>query len=197
MPWKLPRAAAMLSLAALATGCSSTLVTLTKRSGIEQELLVRSLERAVSQLDVDRLAGKRVALELFALTEDQAFAQHFVAALMEARGVDVVPEAGTADLRLRIFASVLGVDRGETMVGIPTFTAPLVGVPVPEIALFKWVRNRGRSEVQVFAYDARNDRLIDAIPAGVGQAKFDEFTLLLTISFTNSDLDEPAAPTGG
>ena len=87
---------------------------------------------------------------------------------------------------------MLGVDRGETLVGIPALLAPVVNLPTPEIALFKWVRDRGHSQVQIFASDARSGRFLDVAPAGVGRAKYDEFTILLMISFTVDDLDAPA-----
>lgn len=177
-------------------GCTSTRVTQTGRSGIEQQLLVRSLERAVARLDLDRFAGRRVALDLFALTPDQPFAKEFVTSWLEARGAHVVREGKEADLRLKMFASVLGVDYGETLVGVPAFVAPVVAFPIPEIALFKWVRNRGNSEVQIFAYDARTDRLLDVSPAAVGKAKYDEFTILIVFGFGHNDLDERLEPTG-
>ena len=104
----------------------------------------------------------------------------------------IVPDKAPADLRLKIFASVLGVDRGETLVGIPALLAPVANLPTPEIALFEWVRDRGHSEVQIFASDARSGRFLDVAPAGVGRAKYDEFTILLMISFTVDDLDAPA-----
>src|SRR5262249_17021419 len=32
---------------------------------------------------------------------------------------------------------------------LPAFQAPVVNVPVPELALFKWTRNRGQTELRV------------------------------------------------
>ncbi len=186
----------LVALALLIAGCSTTRVTQTARSGYEQRLLVRSLERAVSRLDLSRHAGKRVTLDLYALTPDQAFAKEFVASLLDARGVEVISDAKKADLRLKIFATVLGVDRDEVLLGIPALVAPVVAVPIPEIALFKWTRNRGHSEVEIFAYDPRTDRFVEATPAGVGRSKFDEYTILLVIHFSRDDLDEPPKPSG-
>ena len=187
--------ALMAMLLVLAAGCSARQVTLTDRSGIEQELLVRSLERAVAGLDVSRLTGRRVALELYALTKDQAFARQFVAARLERRGVDVTADTSQADLRLKVFATVLGVDRGETLLGIPALQVPVVAVPIPEIALFKWVRHRGAAEIQVYAYEPRTDRLVGDVPAALGRSKYDQFTVLLVIGFTVTDLDQRAEPT--
>lgn len=170
-------------------------VTLTARSGVEQELVVRSLERAVARLDVERLVGRKVALDLFALTADRAFAREFVTARLQRRGLHVVGDAARAEVRLKVFATVLGTDRGETLIGIPALQAPIVAIPIPEIALFKWVRQRGTAEIQLYAYDPATDQLLDGVPAARGRAKFDEFRLLLVIGFVVSDLDERAEPT--
>lgn len=183
-------------LAVLVAGCASTRVTQTKRSGTEQDLLVQSLERALAHLDLSRFTGKRVALKLYALTPDQGFATEFVTSRLEAKGVEVVPDAATADLRLKIFARVLAVDQGQSFVGIPALVVPVLGYPIPEIALFKWVRNRGHSEVEIFSYDPHTDRFLDATPLGVGRTKYDEFTILLFIGFTLDDLAKPPEPSG-
>jgi len=36
-----------------------------------------------------------------------------------------------------------------SLLGVPAFQAPVVNVPVPELALFKWTRNRGQTELRV------------------------------------------------
>lgn len=175
-----------------AAGCVTPReVTLTVRSGVEQELVVRSLERAIARLDVERLVGRRVVLDLFSLTADQAFAREFVTARLQRRGLAVIDNAAKAEVWLKVFATVLGTDRGETLIGIPALQAPVVAIPIPEIALFKWTRHRGLAEVQLYAYDPRTGQLVDGVPAARGRAKFDEFRLLLVIGFAVSDLDEP------
>jgi hypothetical protein len=178
-----------------ASGCATPRQpTVTQRSGVEQELLVRSLERAVAGLDVGRLFGRRIVLDLFALTGDQAFAREFVTTRLQRRGLDIITDLTQADLRLKVFATVLGVDRGETLIGVPALQAPIVSIPIPEIALFKWVRHRGLAELQLYAYDPRTDQLVEDVPAALGRAKYDEFKVLLVIAFVVSDVDERAEP---
>jgi hypothetical protein len=193
LPWHARRPVLTALLALLAVGCAANRVTLTPRSGIEQRLLTRSLERAVAQLDLHSFTGKRVALDLYTLSGDQFFAKEYVASLLEARKLEVVPESD-ADLRLKIFATVLGVDQGQTLFGVPAFVAPVVAFPIPEIALFKWIRNRGHTEIAIFAYDSRTTRLIQVTPSANGRAMFDEYTILLAISFTREDLEDPPRP---
>jgi hypothetical protein len=82
------------------------------------------------------------------------------------------------DLQLKVFATVLGTDRGETLIGLPSFQAPIVNVPFPEIALFKWSRNGARRSCEVFAFDGKTETLSISCPPGIGHAKSDDFTVL-------------------
>jgi hypothetical protein len=190
-----PRLALALLLAAGAlAGCSSVVVPAPQRSAVEQELLVRSLERAITKLDTAHMEGRRVALALYGLTKDEAFTREYLVARLRARGVNVVDGAGPVDLRVEAFASIVGVDQGDTLIGIPALQVPVLALPIPEIALFKWARSRGHSEIQLFAFDPQTGRLVERVPDATGRSRYDRFTVLLIIGFTWSDLDErPAA----
>jgi hypothetical protein len=146
------------ALCVLTSGCapySSQLVP-TQPSAATQQLVVRSLERALTQLDLTGFIGHRVAVDLFTQTANQtligtpqagsqAFVKEFVTAWLEAHGVWITPHP--VELKLKIAASVLGTDRGETFFGIKAFQIPVLAIPFPEISLFKWVRNRGLAEI--------------------------------------------------
>jgi hypothetical protein len=177
-----------LAFAVLLAGCSAARVTLTDRSGLEQQLLIRSLERASADLDVRPYAGRRVTLQMFGLTKDASFAREYLSARLEERGVHVVT-GHPADAHLKVFATVLAVDHAETLFGVPSLPVPVLAVPIPEIPLFKWVRNRGHVEIQVYAFDPITDRLVRRWPDANGRAKYDEFTVLLVISFSVTDVN--------
>jgi hypothetical protein len=189
--WGLRAAALLLGL--LTAACGAMTATRSGRSAVEQGLLVRSLERAVGALDTSKLVGQRVALELFGLTDDREFARQLLSTRLRARGVDLVDDPKAAQLRIRAFASILGVDQGDTLIGVPALQVPVVSLPVPEIALFKWMRSRGHTELQMFVFDPASDRFLERIPDGVGRSRYDRFTVLLVFGFTWSDLDEAPA----
>jgi hypothetical protein len=78
-----------------------------------------------------------VRIELDALTSDQTFAREFVRARLEARGIRVAG-GPDADVTLQVFAAALAVDTVvETLFGLPALQAPVLAVPIPEIALFQ------------------------------------------------------------
>jgi len=177
--------------AALVNGCSlSSRVSSTPRSSTEQRLLVTSLKRAVKQFDLGRFDGKRVSLDLAGLTADKDFAKSFVTSELQSAGASIVPDEKEAEVRFRVIASAIGVDQDETLLGIPAFAAPVVGVPVPEVALFKWVKNRGYTELEAYAFDGETGRFESRTPPRIGKAKYDLFTILVLVSFGYTDLDK-------
>jgi hypothetical protein len=193
------RIAALVTFAAIATGavsgCAMT-PTASSRSTIEQRLLSRSLERALAQIDVSLFQGKRVFVDLAALTADQTYARTYVAAELRQRGVLVVGDASESEVRIQVIAPGLGVDQGETLIGIPATTVPLLSVQVPEIALFKWVRHRGTTELKFYAYDSKDGHAFEVAPSALGQSRYSQFTILMILRFTRDDLNQnpPAAP---
>lgn len=183
---------AALSLFLLA-GCGSLADVLqpTQPPGVTQQLMIRSLERALGQLDLSRLQGPGVAVDVYSMVgnqTNQTFVKEFCTAWLQAHGVRTVPSS--PDLKVRIFASVLGTDMDSTLIGLPSFQAPVVNLPIPEIALFKWQRNRGQAEVRIYEFDAKTDAVVGSQVPGVGRAKYDNFTVLLFIHFTVADTEK-------
>lgn len=188
-PWR--AVVAVAAVLSLSTACTTVRITATTRSSVEQRLLVRSLERAAARLDNRTLAGRLVRIEVFGLTPDHVFARDFFRARLEARGLRVTAGAD-ADVILQVFATALAVDSADTLLGIPSMQVPVLAVPIPEIALFKWERSRGHAEVQVYTYDSTG-RLISRLPDALGEARYNRFTILIFVSFSVSDLADPPA----
>ena len=179
----------LVALCLLIGGCGfSVQAAATQPPAISQQLLIRSLERALSQLEVKRFADQEVTAEVFTHSGNQAFVKEFVVAWLGEQGVHVVP--GAAGLTLKVLAPVLGIDHAESLIGIPAFQLPIMNIPLPEIAFFKWVRNRGQAEVQIYAFDGKTNVFVDKSQPSVGRAKFDDFTVLLIINFTVTDVDK-------
>ena len=176
-------------LITLTVGCTSLRMTMTPRSIMEQQLIVLAIERAVSQLDTQKLTGKRVTMEFYGLAiDDLPFAREFVNVWLWKNGVKVVQNKEEADIRLKGFAKVLAVDQAETLFGTPQFS--LLGIPIPAIAIYRNLRNRGLAEIQIYAIDDKKEVLVDEIMEGIGKAKHDRFTVLFVFSWTSSDLDK-------
>jgi hypothetical protein len=174
-----------------AGGCAvSTQITNTPRSSIEQKLLVRALERALGGLDVQQFKGKTVSVEFYGLTPDKDFAREFFIAWLQSQRVRIAESPTPAQLRLKVFASVLAVDRGQSFVGAPSFTVPLVGFVVPEIPLFRDVKYMGQAEIKISTTNDETGEFVSESAPAVGRSNHDDYTVLIIVHFTHTDLEE-------
>jgi hypothetical protein len=175
-----------LSLYLCVAGCAvSTQITNTARSSIEQKLLVRALERSLNGLDASEFKGKSVAVEFYGLTPDKDFAREFFIAWLQKQRVRIPSNPTQAELRLKVFAT------GQSFVGSPPFTVPVVGLTVPEIPLFKDVGHRGHVEIKISATEAQTGEFVSEGAPAIGRASHDDYTILIIFHFTHTDLEEP------
>ena len=167
----------------------STQVGTTARSSIEQRLLVTSFERALATLDTHEFTGKTVTVDFFGLTADKDFAKELFTAWLQEQQVQVTTDPKQAQLHLKVFAPVLAVDQGDSFVGAPAFTVPVLGFVMPEISLFKNARHSGHAAVEIFAIDGDTGKFVDKTPPAIGETNYNDYTVLIVIHFTRSDME--------
>jgi hypothetical protein len=173
-------------------GCAAaTQITNSARSGIEQKLLVQALERSFNRIDPSLFRQRTVLVEFYGLTPDKDFARELFIAWLHRNGARTTALGREAELRLKVFASVLAVDRGHSFFGTPAFTVPLMGFAVPEIPVFRNVSHVGHAEVKISTTDGDSGDFIAESPGAVGKAHHNDYTLFIVIHFTRKDLDRP------
>src|SRR5207237_5363624 len=188
---KTPSRILILCLFVLLTGCAvSTQISTTQRSSIEERLLVRSLERALASLDTQEFKGKTVAVDFFALSPDKDFTKEFFTAWLQGQQVQIATDPKQAQLHLKVFAPVLAVDQGQSFVGAPSFTVPILGFVMPEIALFKNVRHSGHAEVEIYTIDQGTGKFIDKSAPAIGETQYDDYTIMIVVHFTRGDMEK-------
>jgi hypothetical protein len=148
-------------------------------------------------LNIEELKGKTATVDFYGLSSDTDFAKEYFTAWLQSQHVQIAADPKQAQLRLKVFAPVLAVDQGQSFLGAPAFTVPIIGVGVPEISVFKDVRHSGHAELQVYVMDADNGKFIDKSPTATGSAHYDDYTILLVINFSRSDMAEPEEPQPG
>jgi hypothetical protein len=151
---------------------------------------VRSFERALATLDTREFQGKAVAVEFYGLTSDKDFMKEFFTAWLQGQQVQIATDPKQAKLHLKVFAPVLAVDQGQSFVGAPSFTVPILGFVMPEIALFKNLRHSGHAEVEIYTLDSASGKFIDKSAPAIGEAQYDDYTIMIIVHFTRTDIEE-------
>ncbi len=167
-------------------------VLVTKESGLGQKLVFRSLERALNDLDVEGLAESKIAVNVHTQTNHgvRLFAREYVVDRLKERGLKIVSDESQADRVLDVFISVLGIDGGETLVGLPSIPISPYGLTTPELALYKSSRYQGETEVQVYTFDGGTGDFIGKTRTSTGGSYYRRERILLFINYTKTDLDQ-------
>jgi hypothetical protein len=152
------------SLAVLA-GCGTTRWSDTQRTATEQLLISDAIDRAVSQIDFDPVAGKKVYLDIMPIKAnvDAAYLVSTLRQQLLAVGCLLREKPDDADYVVEIRAGAIGTDRRDLLFGVPATRVPGVpgagvGASIPEIALATKTEQRAVAKIAVFAYNRRTGR---------------------------------------
>lgn len=172
------------------SGCGTTALV-TKDSGLGQIIVYRSLERAVNDLDVTGYGEGKIAVNVYTQNGDgsQVFARDYVIDRLKERGLQIVSAESQADRTLDVFISVLGINTGETLLGLPSIPVTLYGLTTPELALYKSTSSEGQAAIQVYTFDSRTGEFVGKTRTFSGSAHYTRQRVLLFINFTRTDLD--------
>ena len=171
-------------------GCSNLRVTDPIRTATEQLLLSESAIEAVGPLSFDALHGRDVYLEdaYFAPAEKE-----FVLGELRARlllsGARIVKDPNKAQIILEVRSGGVGIDRYESLTGIPAILAPAgansaaTGTPTatlitPELAITKKIRQVGFASVAYVAYWADTGEVVASSGPSVGHAYREDWWFL-------------------
>src|SRR5262245_21909850 len=99
------RAATAALLGIVLAGCSMASSTAaTAPAGVTQQLLIRSLERALAGIDRSKIGSHPVAIEVTVQSGNEGFVKDFVTTWLKAHGVRVA--ADSPEMKLKMFVAV-------------------------------------------------------------------------------------------
>lgn len=147
-------------------GCGTTRLTDTQRTATEQLLVSNAIDRAVTGLDFNELAGKSVYFDAQYLdgTVDRGYLVSTLRQALLANGCLLQEERSKATFVVEVRSGGVGTDRHAVLVGVPQMTVPafVPGQPsqIPEIPLAKKTDQEGVAKLAVFAYNRQTGKLI-------------------------------------
>jgi hypothetical protein len=183
----------------------------TPRSAIEQLLLGQALERSLVSLTVPIPEGRSITVEAtgfitdmaFPLTlekpgellhqgySDVSFTRDMVVRRLGQLGLRVPTRKEQAGYLIRVIIQALGTEQATFFFGLPLIQTALLPVAVPEITIYKEQHQRALARLSLDIFDASTGRLVESTPWYEGSAYYNQYTMLLWISFRTTDLQPP------
>ena len=168
-------------------GCATQRVTNPERTATEQFLLSKAVAEAVAPLNFDVLHGRTVYVDdRFFGAPEKGFVLGELRSKLLLAGVQVSPDATQAEIILEVRSAGVGIDRYDSLVGLPSFGAPssttsaTAGVPVigfvtPEVAIVKETKQISFASVACVAYWAETGEVVATSGPSLGSAWRDDW----------------------
>ncbi|HDS84221.1 MAG TPA: hypothetical protein ENN97_03380 [Phycisphaerales bacterium] len=183
--------AVLLSIFGALSGCSTVRVTDPSATATQQYLTSEAVSRAISQLSFESLRGRKVFIDNSYLAEaEKGFATAEFRAVVLQAGAYVKAERSEAEMIIEMRSNGIGIDRYQSMVGIPAIYGPPTGseaagagaitqtVVTPEVALTKNIRQVGFASISYVAYWADTGEIVTESGPYVGKTLREDWWFL-------------------
>jgi len=179
----------------LMVGCTTVNVTVPARSATEQLLISTAADRAVARhTELVRVRDKKVFVDVSNLESyDKPYVALAVRSAVARWGGRLVDEKSAAEIILEAASGALSMDKTSTVYGLPQVSVPLPGmsaIPIPELALLKNVRQKGKAKILLLVYEADSRKTLMPPRAALGSTYFNSWWLLFFGPFEFTDLPE-------
>ena len=188
-------------LAAGLSGCSSTQkITQSQRTAVEQllisEAVLRSLPSEPEKV-MPMPPGSTVVLNTTGISiasgpsSDQLLLQKILAGWLGRHGYLVQKQEDKAAYRINVIVGALGTELGGNFFGMPPARSDVIPISLPELALYKGQYQTGYAQFYLDISELPSGVFVRSTPTFLGEAYYNDFTLLLLFSFTSTDLEYP------
>jgi hypothetical protein len=177
-------------------GCNITAGQVSSpRTPIEQLLLTQSLLRSLEEMVIPLQSGDVVTVETAWVPShddfkgDLPFSASVIASWFAQQGAVVGGEH--PKFRARVLLHAFGLDKKDVFFGVPPIQSVLIPIALPELTLYRNLRNRGYTRLSIDVVDTSTGRLVGLPWTTEASVTHERYTVLFLFSWTTSDLMPP------
>ena len=184
-------------LAVACTGCASTRLTDTSRSGMEQLLVSTAIDSSLDKIDFESVARARVFVDEKLLDcTDKKYVLGAVRQRAFQAGCQLVEKADDADVILELYSGAVGTDRSEGFIGTPAFSLPgPMPLQLPELKLLSQTSQYGTAKIGVVAYDAKTRQALSSGALSRARSENSNWTILGFVPYSSGNMRDEVALT--
>ena len=187
-PYKSLWAIALLAL----TNCSTVVQTYPARTATEELLISTASDHAAAKLALQIPEFSKVYIDNSNFEGiDSKYAMASIRSHLLQHGIHLIDDRKKADIIVETRAGALSMDRDTFLIGIPQFNIPIPlatgTLPFPEIAIYGYEEQKAIAKFAITGYKVNEGTLVDAQPPQYGFSHNTKKTLLIFISWKDSD----------
>ncbi|MDA7645207.1 hypothetical protein N8642_02505 [bacterium] len=184
----------LLSICLVLSACHSIRITEPDRTATEQLLLSTATDKAVRDIDLKELAGKRVFFDkTYFKSYDEGYAMGSIRELLAKNGALLVNDMESSDIVVEARSGALGIDSRDSLFGIPELAVPIPfagQIQSPELAIYKAQHADSTARFALLAYETKSGEFVHATGSMVGKSKFYHYKILGFINWRVTNIPE-------
>lgn len=157
----------------------------------EQLLISKAIKQSAAIAEPEISPGTSIFLDVTGLTKDQKFLSDILEGWLGKKGIVVRPIQEDATMRVRVVIQSLGVRRGTKFLGLPKTQTLWLPIALPELVLWKRVKQQGFSRFYLDMFDAETDVFLGTTEPYIGSVTQTTYTVFFFFDWKNTDLDQP------
>ncbi len=143
-------------------GCTTSRVTDTSRTAIEQLLISNAVDQSLDKLTIPEVTGRKVFLETQYL--DSVDKGYVVGALRQrllASGALLTGDRADSEIVIEVCSGGIGTDNIDSFMGIPGFAlhGPMP-ISIPDVRLYQRKIQYGTAKIILYAYNTADGRML-------------------------------------
>jgi hypothetical protein len=137
-------------------GCASSSTSNTARTGTEQVLLSNAIDRTLSNVSFDQLAGRKVFIDdKYLDATDKGYLMGSIRHKTLAAGGQLASSVDQADLVIEPRSGGVGTDTEDKFIGIPALSVPGMPISLPDVKFISRNTQLGTAKIGLVAYDPK------------------------------------------
>jgi len=165
------------------------------RTAFTQLLLSQALERGLEPVSLPLPAGATILVEAVGLardntfTPDQEYARQVVSVHLARQGFRLAMGGEEATYRIKVLLQTLGTEQAVQFFGLPPLQSIFLPFPIPEIALYKSVAEKGIVRFSLNVFERATGGMVSSSPWYEATRFYSQYVVLFLVSFHLTDLE--------
>ncbi len=156
-------------------------------------MISQAIERSAAKATLGLPEGTSVVLDSSGLSEDHRFAADGVEGWLGRQGLTIREEGDEARYRLRMIVQSVGNDQDINFFGMLATRSQWLPIALPEIALYKKVRDEGFARLYFDIFEAADGRYVRSTSPVDGEVQQTRYTLFVVFMWRRTDMTSPPA----
>jgi len=158
----------------------------------EQALISRALEKSAGQAHLELPGGTKIFVETAGLTQDHPFVGHVIEGWLGRQGLIICRTREEATHHVRVTLQSLGPTQSTKIFGIPggDANAGLLGIRLPEIALYKRDVKKGYVRFYLDVYETTSGKHLQATEPYSNIVSYKDYTLFFFFTWQETSIED-------